>query len=97
MTPMSKSSRPTPVPLDDTAKLADIPWPTVMFEILYCLRAQSFKYLACRALPIFPVEDDLFVCKSIDAQIKFVRDKSGRVIGAIHSQGGRKLQIDKIQ
>ncbi len=50
-----------------------------------------------QALPIYPVEDDLFVWKATNAKIKFVRDKTGRVIGAIHRQGGKDTQIDKVE
>jgi CubicO group peptidase (beta-lactamase class C family) len=49
------------------------------------------------AFPIFPTENDLFVWKVVEAQIKFVRDDEGRVIGAIHSQGGSDLKVDKVE
>ena len=32
------------------------------------------------ALPIFPIESDLFVWKVVAAKIKFVREKSGLVL-----------------
>lgn len=49
------------------------------------------------AFPIFPTENDVFVWKVVKAQIKFVRDKDGQVTGAIHSQGGSDLKVDKIK
>jgi CubicO group peptidase (beta-lactamase class C family) len=49
------------------------------------------------ASPIFPTENDLFMWKVVEAKIKFVRDDDGRVTGAIHSQGGIDLKVDKIE
>ena len=49
------------------------------------------------AIPMFPIESDLIVWKVVAAKIKFVRDKDGLVTGAIHSQGGSDLKVDKIE
>lgn len=50
-----------------------------------------------QAFPIFPTATDLFVWKVVEAQIKFVRNKEGRVTGAVHSQGGVDLEVEKIE
>jgi CubicO group peptidase (beta-lactamase class C family) len=49
------------------------------------------------AFPIFPSGKDVFVWKIVEAKIKFLRDEDGRVTGAVHSQGGRDLDVDKIE
>ncbi len=46
---------------------------------------------------IFPMEENVFFWKAVEAQIKFVRDDKGSVTGAIHSQGGQELKVKKIK
>jgi CubicO group peptidase (beta-lactamase class C family) len=49
------------------------------------------------ALPIFPKDKDLFMWKIVSAEIEFVRDAAGKVTGAVHSQGGQKLNVAKVE
>jgi CubicO group peptidase (beta-lactamase class C family) len=46
---------------------------------------------------IFPVSADQFVWKVVEAKITFVRDAAGRVTGAVHEQGGRRLDAPKLE
>ncbi|GAB4372990.1 MAG: hypothetical protein Kow0042_16640 [Calditrichia bacterium] len=46
---------------------------------------------------IFPMGEDEFYWKVVDAQIKFIRDDSGRVTHAIHRQGGREFTVPRFQ
>ena len=48
-------------------------------------------------LPIFPTANDVFVWNVVQAKIKFLRDEDGKVIGAVHSQGGTDLKVDKVE
>lgn len=50
-----------------------------------------------QAFPIFPTVNDVFVWNAVQAKIKFLRDENGRVINAIHSQGGIDLKVDKVE
>ena len=50
-----------------------------------------------QAFPIFPTASDVFVWNAVQAKIKFLRDENGRVINAIHSQGGIDLKVDKVE
>lgn len=49
------------------------------------------------AFPIFPEGNNTFAWKVIIAKIEFVRDDDGKVTGAIHSQGGAKIEVKKIE
>jgi len=44
---------------------------------------------------IFPSTRDEFFWKAVDAQVRFVRDASGKVIALIHTQGGRDFEAPK--
>lgn len=47
--------------------------------------------------PIFPMSNNEFYWKIVEASIKFIIDEKGIVTGAIHSQGGGQLNVKKIQ
>ena len=46
---------------------------------------------------IFPRAKDQFFWKVVDAQITFVRDKSGKVTHVIHKQGGNEFEAPKVE
>jgi CubicO group peptidase (beta-lactamase class C family) len=46
---------------------------------------------------IFPRSENEFFWKEVDAQITFVRNKKGKVTGAVHHQGGRTLKVPKLK
>ncbi len=46
---------------------------------------------------IFPKSETVFFWKIVPAQITFVKDGSGKVTKGIHEQGGRKLDVPKIE
>ncbi len=46
---------------------------------------------------IFPKSDTEFFWKVVDAQITFVKDDKGKVIKAIHHQGGHTLEAPKLE
>jgi hypothetical protein len=46
---------------------------------------------------IFPSSENEFFWKVVEAKVTFVRDASGKVIKAIHEQGGQKLEVPKIE
>jgi hypothetical protein len=46
---------------------------------------------------IFPRSETVFFWKAIPAQITFVKDARGRVTRGIHEQGGRKLDVPRIE
>jgi CubicO group peptidase (beta-lactamase class C family)/nicotinamidase-related amidase/type 1 glutamine amidotransferase len=48
-------------------------------------------------LEILPLSETTFSWKDINAQITFVRGKDGKVTGATHEQGGRKLEVRRIE
>jgi CubicO group peptidase (beta-lactamase class C family) len=45
---------------------------------------------------IFPKSENVFFWKVVEAQIKFVRDESGKVVSAMHKQGGQEFAVQKI-
>jgi CubicO group peptidase (beta-lactamase class C family) len=45
---------------------------------------------------IFPSGADTFFWKVVNARITFVRDEQGVVTGAIHEQGGRRIEVSRI-
>jgi CubicO group peptidase (beta-lactamase class C family) len=47
--------------------------------------------------PIFPASDSVFNWKVVDASIKFVTDKTGKVTHAIHHQNGQEIRAKKMQ
>ena len=49
------------------------------------------------ALPIFATAKDVFVWNAVQAKIKFLRGDKDQVVGAIHSQGGADLKVDKVK
>ena len=46
---------------------------------------------------IFPKSETVFFGKAVPAQIAFVKDAHGKVTGGIHDQGGRKLDVPRIE
>jgi hypothetical protein len=46
---------------------------------------------------IFPKSQTVFFWKAVPAQITFVTDTHGKVTGGIHEQGGRKLDVPRIE
>ena len=46
---------------------------------------------------IFPKSDDEFFWKVVNAEVKFVKDDDGRVIKAVHQQGGRTIEAPKLE
>ncbi len=46
--------------------------------------------------PIFPSSENKFVWKVVEASITFTADKDGKVIGAVHKQGGQELKVSKL-
>ena len=46
---------------------------------------------------IFPKSDDEFFWKVVNAEVKFVKDDDGRVIKAVHQQGGRTIEAPKFE
>jgi CubicO group peptidase (beta-lactamase class C family) len=46
---------------------------------------------------IFPMSPTEFVWKVVSAKITFVKDASGKVLKGIHEQGGRTLDVPKIE
>jgi len=46
---------------------------------------------------IFPRSENEFFWKVVDAEITFVKDKEGKVIKAIHHQGGETINAPKLQ
>jgi CubicO group peptidase (beta-lactamase class C family) len=46
---------------------------------------------------IYPMSETEFFWKVVEAKITFVKDASGRVVKGIHEQGGRKLDVPKIE
>ena len=46
---------------------------------------------------IFPRSETEFFWKGADAQITFVRDETGTVTGAIHRQGGARLEVRRLK
>jgi hypothetical protein len=46
---------------------------------------------------IFPVAEDQFTWKVVQAKITFVKDSTGRVSGGIHEQAGQKLNAPRIE
>ena len=46
---------------------------------------------------IFPKSQRVFFWKAVPAQITFVTDTHGKVTGGIHEQGGRKLDVPRIE
>jgi len=46
---------------------------------------------------IFPASEDQFFWKVVEAKLTFVRDASGRVTGGIHEQGGRRLEVPRME
>ncbi|MGI9471770.1 MAG: serine hydrolase [Rubripirellula sp.] len=50
-----------------------------------------------QAFPIFPAGKDTFIWNVVPAKIAFLRNEDGKVIGAIHSQGGNDMKVDKVE
>jgi D-alanyl-D-alanine-carboxypeptidase/D-alanyl-D-alanine-endopeptidase len=46
---------------------------------------------------IFPKSATEFEWRSIPASVKFTKDKDGKVTGAIHTQGGGRIEAAKIK
>ena len=46
---------------------------------------------------IFPKSDSEFFWKVVQAQIAFVRDPTGKVTKAIHTQAGRSFEAPRIE
>jgi len=46
---------------------------------------------------IFPSSENEFFWKDADAQITFVRNEKGEVTGGVHRQGGRTLNVPKLE
>jgi hypothetical protein len=46
-------------------------------------------------VPIFPESDTKFFLKVVDAQIEFVKDASGKINGAVLTQGSQTLNCKK--
>jgi CubicO group peptidase (beta-lactamase class C family) len=49
-----------------------------------------------RRLEIFPRSESEFFWKAVEAQVTFVRDGSGRVVKAVHHQGGRTIEAPRL-
>jgi hypothetical protein len=45
---------------------------------------------------IFPMGNDEFYWKVVEARIKFLKNEAGEITGGIHSQGGRELDVKKL-
>ena len=48
-------------------------------------------------LEIFPTSPTEFVWKAVNAKLTFVKDGNGKVLKGIHEQGGRTLDVPKIE
>jgi CubicO group peptidase (beta-lactamase class C family) len=48
------------------------------------------------ALEIVPRGDDRFAWTAVDARVRFLRDETGKVTGAIHSQGGTTIHASRL-
>jgi len=46
---------------------------------------------------IFPASETQFFWKAVEAKLTFVRDATGDVTGGVHEQGGRRLEVSKIE
>ena len=46
---------------------------------------------------IFPKSENVFFWKIVEAQITFVRDEFGKVVSAMHKQGGQEFAVKKIK
>jgi CubicO group peptidase (beta-lactamase class C family) len=59
---------------------------------------QLFAKLATQpAFEIFPQTDAKFFWKAVEAQIEFVRDESGAVTHAMHTQGGQTIKAPRVE
>ena len=47
-------------------------------------------------MELFPETKDKFFWKVVDAKIEFIRNDQGVVTGAIHTQGGRTMEVGKM-
>jgi CubicO group peptidase (beta-lactamase class C family) len=45
---------------------------------------------------IFPMGNDEFYWKVVEARIKFLKNEAGEISGAIHYQGGREIEVKKL-
>lgn len=48
------------------------------------------------ALEIYPKSDSEFFWKVVNAEVRFVKDASGKVIKAVHQQGGRVIEAPRL-
>jgi hypothetical protein len=48
-------------------------------------------------LEIFPRSETVFFLKAVPAQITFVKDAHGKVTRGIHEQGGRRLDVPRVE
>jgi len=46
---------------------------------------------------IFPASENEFYWKVVAAKLTFVKDATGKVTGGVHEQGGRRLEVPKIE
>jgi hypothetical protein len=46
---------------------------------------------------IFPKEKDVFFWKVVEAEVRFVRDEKGRVVKALHRQGGQTINAPRFE
>ena len=46
---------------------------------------------------IFPSSENEFYWKVVEASVKFIRDDNGKVIHAIHNQGGQQFEVKKLE
>jgi len=49
-----------------------------------------------RAFEIFPRSETVFFWKAVDAEITFVKDRDGKVLHAVHRQGGRTTKAPRL-
>jgi len=47
--------------------------------------------------PIFPKSAAEFEWRVVPAKVKFIKDKDGKVTGAVHTQGGATIEAAKVK
>jgi CubicO group peptidase (beta-lactamase class C family) len=85
-----------PALFNDYAGQYEYPGGAIM--VISVENGQLFAKLATQpAFEIFPQTETKFFWKAVDAQIEFVRDESGAVTHALHTQGGQTAKAPRIE
>lgn len=85
-----------PALFNDYAGQYEYPGGAIM--VITVENGQLFAKLATQpAFEIFPQTETKFFWKAVEAQIEFVRDESGAVTHAIHTQGGQTIKAPRIE